>query len=91
MENMPFDGFSAGLHRLNQLAAVVKILVFSGLAAIFTELDFAGLLDWSFLRTKGQATPHANLAALRPSAASEWDRLAVVQIRKTCRSFCHRR
>ncbi len=41
MENTPFGGFSAGLHRLNQLAAVVEILVFSGMAAIFTELEFA--------------------------------------------------
>jgi hypothetical protein len=45
MENTPFGGFSAGLRRLNQLVAVAEILVFSGLAAIFAELEFAGLLN----------------------------------------------
>jgi hypothetical protein len=45
MENTPFGGFSASLRRLNQLAAVVEILVFGGLAAIFAELEFAGLLN----------------------------------------------
>jgi hypothetical protein len=45
-ENTPFGGFSAGLRRQNQLAAVAEILVFSRLAAIFAELDFAGLLNW---------------------------------------------
>jgi hypothetical protein len=44
-ENTPFGGFSAGLRRLNQLAVVAKILVFGGLAAIFAEFDFAGLLN----------------------------------------------
>jgi hypothetical protein len=44
-ENSPFDGFSAGLRRPNQLAAVGRILVFGGLAAIFAELEFAGLLN----------------------------------------------
>jgi hypothetical protein len=45
MENTPFGGFSAGLLRSNQLAAVGGILVFGGLAAIFAELEFAGLLN----------------------------------------------
>jgi hypothetical protein len=45
MENMPFGGFSAGLRRLNQLAAVAEILVFGGLAAIFAKFEFAGLLN----------------------------------------------
>jgi hypothetical protein len=45
MENTPFGRFSAGLHRLNQLAAVAEILVFGGLTAMFTELEFAGLLN----------------------------------------------
>jgi hypothetical protein len=40
-ENTPFGGFSAGLCCPNQLAAVGGILVFGGLAAIFTELEFA--------------------------------------------------
>ncbi len=45
MEIMPFGGFSAGLCRLNQLTVVAEILVFGGLAAIFAELEFAGLLN----------------------------------------------
>ncbi len=45
-ENMPFGEFSAGLRRVNQLAAVAEILVFGGLAAIFAKLEFAGLLNW---------------------------------------------
>ena len=44
-ENTPFGGFSAGLRRLNQLEAVAEILVFGGLAAIFAELEFAGLFN----------------------------------------------
>jgi hypothetical protein len=44
-ENTPFGGLSAGLRCLNQLASVGRILVFGGLAAIFTELEFAGLLN----------------------------------------------
>ncbi len=34
MENTPLGGFSAGLRRLNHLAAVAEILVFGGFAAI---------------------------------------------------------
>jgi hypothetical protein len=45
MESMPFGGFSAGLCRPNQLAVVGGILVFGGFAAIFAELEFAGLLN----------------------------------------------
>ncbi len=45
MENMPFGGFSAGLCRSNHLANVGRILVFGGLATIFTGLEFAGLLN----------------------------------------------
>jgi hypothetical protein len=41
----PEPGFSAGLRRPNQLAAVGRILVFGGLAAKFAELEFAGLLN----------------------------------------------
>jgi hypothetical protein len=52
------------------------------------SLDFS---TGSVLRQKGQATPHANFAALRPSVAAERDWLAAVQIRKTCRSFRRRR
>jgi hypothetical protein len=35
------------------------------------------------LQATAQATPHTNFAALRPSVAAKWDRLAAVQIRKT--------
>ncbi len=52
MENSPFGGFSAGLRRLNQLAVVGGILVFSGLAAIFTGLEFAGLFNQQRLAAK---------------------------------------
>jgi hypothetical protein len=58
---------------------VAEILVFSGLAAIFAELEFAGLLN------------RQSFAALRSSVAAEWDRKASVQIRKTYRSFRRRR
>jgi hypothetical protein len=52
MENTPFGGFSAGLRRLYQLAAVAEILAFGGLAAIFAELKFAGLLNRQRLAAK---------------------------------------
>jgi hypothetical protein len=77
MENMPFGRFSGGLH--------------CGLAAIFAGLEFAGLLFLMHLQPKSQATPPANLAALCPSVAAEWDRLAAVQIRIKCCSFRCRR
>jgi hypothetical protein len=55
--------------------------------------EFWFLADWpqylpdfnpiqSILQAKVQATPHSNLAALCPSITSEWDQLAVVNIRK---------
>jgi hypothetical protein len=47
-ENTPFGGFSAGLGSPNHLAAVGRILVFGGMAAIFTRLEFAGLLNRRF-------------------------------------------
>jgi hypothetical protein len=52
------------------------------------SLDFS---TGSVLQPKGQATPHANFAALCLSVAVEWDRKAAVQIRKTYRSFRRRR
>jgi hypothetical protein len=52
MENTPFGGSSAGLRRPNQLAAVGGILVFGGLAAIFAELEFAGLFNQQRLAAK---------------------------------------
>ncbi len=45
MESMPFGRFSAGLCPRNQLATVGGILVFGGFAALFAELEFAGLLN----------------------------------------------
>jgi hypothetical protein len=39
IENMSFCGFSAGLRRPNDLAAVGGILVFGGLAAIIAKLE----------------------------------------------------
>ncbi len=52
MENTPFGGFSAGLSPLNQLAAVAEILVFCGFAAIFAELEYAGLFNWQHFAAK---------------------------------------
>jgi hypothetical protein len=52
MENRPFGRFSAGLGCLNQLAAVGRILVFGGFAAIFTGLEFTGLLNWQHFAAK---------------------------------------
>jgi hypothetical protein len=51
-ENTPFGGFSASQRRPNQLAAVAEILVFGELAAIFAELEFAGLLNWQRFAAK---------------------------------------
>jgi hypothetical protein len=61
MENTPFSEFSAGLRRPAPPRSVSGrggILVFSGLAAIFAELEFAGL----FIRQR--------FAAKRPGYAS---------------------
>jgi hypothetical protein len=72
MENMPFGRFSAGLCCPNQLAAIGGILVFGGFAAISPDLKLLGFSTGSVLPPKGQATPHANLAALCPSVAAEY-------------------
>jgi hypothetical protein len=45
MENTPFSGFSAGLRLPNHLAAVGRIMVFGGLAAISPEHEFGELLN----------------------------------------------
>jgi hypothetical protein len=42
IENTSFCGFSAGLRCPNQLAAVVGILISSGFATIFAELELTG-------------------------------------------------
>jgi succinate-acetate transporter protein len=52
MKNMPFGRFNAGLRRSNQLAVVGGILFFGGLAAIFAELEVAGLLNRQRLAAK---------------------------------------
>ncbi len=62
IENTSFCGFSAGVRRPNQLAAVGGILVSSGFAAIFAELELAGLRRY-------RSAKHAALsvAAVMPS------------------------
>ncbi len=71
IENTSFCGFSAGLRRPNRLAAIGGILVSSGFAAIFAELELAGLRNRHVLQAKPQATPHPNFSALRLSIAAE--------------------
>jgi hypothetical protein len=68
MENTPFGGFSAGLRRQNQLAEFWFSADWPPYSSNLNSLDFS---TGSILRPKGQATPHANFAALRPSAAAE--------------------
>jgi hypothetical protein len=63
---MPFCGLSASLYHQNHPAAVGGILYSGGLAIIFAGLEFGGLLYLQLLQPKGQATPHANLAAYVP-------------------------
>jgi hypothetical protein len=75
MENSPFGGFSAGLRRSNQLAEFWISADWPLYSPNLNSLDFS---TGSTLRPKGQATPHANLAALRPFVAAEYDRLAAV-------------
>jgi hypothetical protein len=50
----------------------------------FNLLDFS---TCSILQVKVQATPLANLAALCPSIAPEWVRLAAKYICKACHKF----
>jgi hypothetical protein len=71
MENTPFGGFRVGLRRLNQLAAVVKFLFLADWPPYSPDLNLLDFSTGSVLQPKGQATPHANLAALRPSFAAE--------------------
>jgi hypothetical protein len=71
MESTPFGGFSAGLRCSNQLAAVAEFWFSADWPQYSPDLN---LLEFSFpriLQSKGQATPHANLAALRQFAAAE--------------------
>jgi hypothetical protein len=89
-ENTSFCGFSAGLCRPNHLAVIGGILVLVDWPPYSPDLNSVDFSIWSVLQPKGQAMLHANLSALRSSIAAEWDRLVVVQIRRTCRSFCWR-
>ncbi len=59
IENMSFCGFSAGLRRPNQLAAVGGILVSSRFTAIFAELELAGLRHQA--RFAGKSPSYASL------------------------------
>jgi hypothetical protein len=90
MENTLFGRISAGLCGPNQLAAVAEFWFSVDWLPYSPDLNSLDFSTGSVLQPKGQATPHANLAALRLSVAAEWDQLAAVQIHKTCRSF-HRR
>jgi hypothetical protein len=53
IKNTAFCGFSAGLRRPNHLAAVGGILLSSGFAAIFAELELAGLRHQARFAGKG--------------------------------------
>jgi hypothetical protein len=59
IKNTSFCGFSASLRRPNQLAAVGGILVSSGFAAIFAELELAGLRHQA--RFAGKSPGYASL------------------------------
>jgi hypothetical protein len=71
MESTPFGGFSAGLRRSNQLAAVAEFWFSADWLPYSPDLNLLELFFARVLQSKGQATPHANLAALRPFAATE--------------------
>jgi hypothetical protein len=71
MENTPFSGFSAGLRRQNQLAAVAELRFSADWPPYSPNLNSLDFSTGSVLQPKGQATPHANLAALRPFVAAE--------------------
>jgi hypothetical protein len=71
MENTPFDGFSAGLRRTNQLVAVGEFRFSADWPPYSPNLNSLDVSTGSVLQTKGQATPHANLAPLHPSVAAE--------------------
>ncbi len=58
MENTPFGGFSAGLHRSNRPATVGGIPLFGRLAVIFAGLEFAGLPNWQ--RFTGERPSYAS-------------------------------
>jgi hypothetical protein len=70
--------------------AVGGLLAFGRLAAIFAGPEFGRLLYQQYFAAKSQATPPANLNALRPFIAVEWEGLVAVQIRRTFHTFCRR-
>jgi hypothetical protein len=70
-ESTPFGGFSAGLRRSNQLAAVAQFWFSADWPPYSPDLNSLELSFARVLQSKGQATPHANLAALRPFDAAE--------------------
>ncbi len=70
-ENTPFGGFSAGLRRPNQLAAVAEFRFLVDWPLYSPNLNSLDFSTGSVGQPKGQATPHANLVALRPSIATE--------------------
>jgi hypothetical protein len=66
IENTSFCEFSPGLRRPNHLAAVGRILVFGGLAAIFAGLEFAGLRHQAPFA--GKRPSYASLKSKRPTS-----------------------
>jgi hypothetical protein len=64
IEYTPFCGFSAGLRCPNHLAAVGGILLSSRFAAIFAELELAGLRHQA--RFAGKSLSYATLKFYRP-------------------------
>ncbi len=71
MENTPFGEFSAGLRCPDQLAAVAEFWFSVDLPPYLPNMNSLDFSTGSILRPKGKATPHANLAALRPSVTAE--------------------
>jgi hypothetical protein len=69
MANKPFGGFSVGLRRPKQLAAVAEFWFLTDWPPYLPHLNLLDFSTGSVLHPKAQATPHANLAALRPSVA----------------------
>jgi hypothetical protein len=71
MENMPFGRFSAGLRLLNQLVTVAEFCFLGDWPPYSPNLNLLNFTTGNVLWPKGQATPHANLATLSLSTATE--------------------
>jgi hypothetical protein len=71
MENMPFNGFSAGLCCPNQLAAMAEFWFLADWPPYLPNLNLLDFSTGSVLQPKGQAMPLANLVALHLSVAAE--------------------